>query len=137
MDSQHPNYLQAGKKSFHTIIPGFITKDNQAVGPFGVMGAYMQPQGHVQVVSNMIDFGLNPQAALDAPRWQWFGDKTVGLEADVASDIYVALKAQGHHVDWASDSTIYGRGQIILRDPKTGVLCGGTEKRTDGHIACY
>jgi gamma-glutamyltranspeptidase/glutathione hydrolase len=137
LDPLHPNYLQPGKKSFHTIIPGFITKDQHAVGAFGVMGAYMQPQGHVQVVSNMIDFGLNPQAALDAPRWQWFGDKTVGVEQEVSHDIFSALQAQGHHIDWAGDPTIYGRGQIILRHPKTGVLCGGTEKRTDGHIACY
>jgi gamma-glutamyltranspeptidase/glutathione hydrolase len=137
LDPLHPNYLQPGKKSFHTIIPGFITKNQQAVGAFGVMGAYMQPQGHVQVVSNMIDFGLNPQAALDAPRWQWFGDKTVGVEQEVSHDVFSALQAQGHHIDWASDPTIYGRGQIILRHPKTGVLCGGTEKRTDGHIACY
>ncbi|MFT5117761.1 MAG: gamma-glutamyltranspeptidase/glutathione hydrolase [Kiritimatiellia bacterium] len=137
LNPEHANYLQPGKKSFHTIIPGFITKGQQAVGPFGVMGAYMQPQGQVQVVMNMIDFGMNPQAALDAPRWQWFGDKTVGLETGVAENIFNGLQSQGHHVEWATDPSIYGRGQIILRNPDSGVLCGGTEKRADGYIACY
>jgi gamma-glutamyltranspeptidase / glutathione hydrolase len=137
LNPQHPNYLQAGKKSFHTIIPGFMTQHNQAVGPFGVMGAYMQPQGHVQVICNMIDFGMNPQAALDAPRWQWFGDKTVGVETDVPNELFEQLKERGHNISWATDPTIYGRGQIILRHPETGVLCGGTEKRADGYIACY
>ncbi|MFT6389790.1 MAG: gamma-glutamyltranspeptidase/glutathione hydrolase [Cellvibrionaceae bacterium] len=147
LDPKHPNYLQAGKKTFHTIIPGFITKGEgkdkgkgegrQAVGPFGVMGAYMQPQGQLQVVTNMIDFGMNPQAALDAPRWQWFGDKKIGVEVDLDSTIAEDLKAKGHDLEVATDPTIYGRGQIIVRDPATGVLCGGTEKRIDGSVAAY
>jgi gamma-glutamyltranspeptidase/glutathione hydrolase len=137
LDPAHPNYLQPGKKTFHTIIPGFITKGRQAVGPFGVMGAYMQPQGQLQVVSNMIDFGMNPQAALDAPRWQWFGDKTIGLEPEIDRAIYEALQSKGHDAHIATDPTIYGRGQIIVRDPETGVLCGGTEKRIDGLVAAY
>lgn len=137
LDPAHPNYLQPGKKTFHTIIPGFITRGAEPIGPFGVMGAYMQPQGQLQVLANMIDYGMNPQAALDAPRWQWFGDKTVGVEQGVPAHIFEQLQQRGHHIHWAEDSTIYGRGQIILRNPETGVLCGGTEKRTDGTIACY
>ena len=136
LDVSHPNALQPGKKTFHTIIPGFITQHQQAIGVFGVMGAYMQPQGQLQVLSNMIDFGLNPQAALDAPRWQWLGDKTVGLEKEFLTAVYESLQKRGHDVHWAENPTSYGRGQIILRNAE-GVLCGGTEKRTDGHIACY
>ena len=71
LDPESDDFLLPRKKPYHTIIPGFLTKDGKAVGPFGVMGAYMQPQGHVQVVMNTVDFLLNPQASLDAPRWQW------------------------------------------------------------------
>ena len=137
LDPQHPNYLQPGKKTFHTIIPGFITKAQQPIGPLGVMGAYMQPQGQLQVITNMIDFGMNPQTALDAPRWQWFGGKTIGLEPELGASILHGLNNKGHHAKLATDPTIYGRGQIILRDPDTGVLCGGTEKRIDGLVAAY
>ena len=137
LDPAHVNYLQPNKKTFHTIIPGFISKDNQAVGPFGVMGGFMQPQGHMQVVMNMIDFKLNPQAALDAPRWQWMSDKRVGLEHQVPLEITQGLAAKGHDVEVAFDLTSFGRGQIIIKDPKNGVLQGGTESRTDGHIAVW
>ena len=134
LDAEHANCLAPGKKTFHTIIPGFLTKDGQALGPFGVMGGYMQPQGHVQMVMNLVDFGLNPQAALDAPRWQWLGEMKVGIEQGASRDLVNALARRGHEVVVASDLTDYGRGQIILRDPETGVLWGGTEPRADSHI---
>ncbi len=137
LDPEHANCLAPGKKTFHTIIPGFLTQNGQALGPFGVMGGYMQPQGHVQMVMNLVDFGLNPQAALDAPRWQWLGEMKVGIEQSASQNLANALSRRGHQVEIASDLTDYGRGQIILRDPVSGVLCGGTEPRADSHIAAW
>ncbi|WLR55329.1 gamma-glutamyltransferase [Mesobacillus subterraneus] len=137
LDPNHANALAPGKKTYHTIIPGFITKDGQAVGPFGVMGGYMQPQGHVQVAMNMIDFGLNPQAALDAPRWQWIEGKQIEVEHTFPNYIVKELAARGHQMKVAYDGGSFGRGQVIVRNPETGVLTGGTEMRTDGAIACW
>ncbi|MBS4219357.1 gamma-glutamyltransferase [Bacillus sp. FJAT-49711] len=137
LDEQHPNALKPGKKCYNTIIPGFLTKDGEAVGPFGVMGGFMQPQGHFQVVSNTIDFHLNPQAALDAPRWQWTEGKKVVLEPNFPLHIAQALARKGHQVQLSVDSGSFGRGQAIWRNHETGVLMGGTESRTDGSIAAW
>ncbi|SES36159.1 gamma-glutamyltransferase family protein [Salisediminibacterium halotolerans] len=137
MDPAHDNALYPGKKTLHTIIPGFLTKDNQAVGPFGVMGGFMQPQGHLQVVINTVDFNLNPQAALDAPRWQWMKDKHVMFETGVPNDIVKNLARRGHQVEVSYTQAPFGRGQIIWRNPVTGVLAGGTEARTDGAVTAY
>jgi gamma-glutamyltranspeptidase/glutathione hydrolase len=101
------------------------------------MGGYMQPQGHVQVAMNMIDFDLNPQAALDAPRWQWIYGKKIEVEYDFPNHLVQGLARKGHEVIVAHDSGGFGRGQVIVRNPETGVLSGGTEKRTDGSIASY
>ena len=136
-DLNHDNCLAPGKQTFHTIIPGFLTQEDQPVGPFGVMGGFMQPQGHVQVLMNMIDFNLNPQAAIDAPRWQWVEGKTVEVEHTLPLHVAQALRAKGHDIEIPLDSLGFGRGQIILRDQKTGILSGGTEPRTDGTIAAY
>lgn len=135
-DPEHDNCLEPLKKPFHTIIPGFLTKEGDAIGPFGVMGGFMQPQGHLQVIMNTIDFHLNPQDALDAPRWQWIEDKKVHLEADFPEHIAKVLQRKGHQVTMMLDRGSFGRGQIIWKD-KHGVLCGGTEKRTDGTIAAW
>lgn len=136
LDPAHDNRLEPGKKTYHTIIPGFLTKDGKAVGPFGVMGGFMQPQGHVQVVMNTIDFHLNPQAALDAPRWQWLEGKTVEVERHFPEHIALALEQKGHQIKWGSFSSNFGRGQIIWRD-ENGVLIGGTDMRTDGCVAAW
>lgn len=129
------NSLEGGKLPYHTIIPGFMTKDNEALGAFGIMGAFMQPQAHVEVLTNMIDFNLNPQAALDAPRIMWIEDKKIQVEADLDPKIIAELKNFGHDVEIVSDYKSMGRGQIILK--KDDVYIGGTEKRTDSNIFSY
>ena len=130
------NFLRPGKRSYHTIIPGFLMKDGEPVGPFGVMGAYMQPQGHVQVVMNVVDFHLDPQQALDAPRWQWMRDGSVTVESRFDPSLARGLQRRGHDVRCDLDTPIFGRGQMIVRLPN-GVLVGGTESRTDSNIACF
>lgn len=137
MNPEHVNALAGGKRSYHTIIPGFMTQGNQPVGPFGVMGGFMQPQGHVQVVMNTVDFGLTPQAALDAPRWQWFKDKKIGVENRFPHHLAQGLSEKEHDITIQLEPNGFGRGQIIWRDPDTGVLVGGTESRTDGGVACW
>lgn len=137
LDENHVNKLEGRKKTYHTIIPGFLTKNNEAVGPFGVMGGLMMPQGHVQILMNTIDFGLNPQAALDAPRWQWFKDQRVEVEHRFPFHLATQLAERGHSIKIAPEPNSFGRGQIIWRNPETGVLCGGTESRTDGSIAAW
>ncbi len=136
LDEHHVNYLQPGKRTFHTIIPGFLTQQGRALGPFGVMGGYMQPQGHLQVMMNLLQFQFNPQAALDAPRWQWTKGKTVEVERTVPETVVSGLQERGHDVRIATNSTSFGRGQIILRDTH-GVLMGATEPRTDGSVASF
>ena len=136
LDPNAANALVGGKKSYHTIIPGFIMKDGKGLAPFGVMGGYMQPQGHVQVAMNLIDFGMNPQQALDAPRWQWLNDKTFEVEHSFSNEIAKQLMDKCHRVQVALDSTSFGRGQIIVKLPN-GTLVGGTEGRTDSNIACW
>lgn len=135
LNKEDANYLVGGKKSYHTIIPGFLTKDKEAIGPFGVMGGYMQPQGHIQVISNTLDFFLNPQASLDAPRWQWMGGKKFILEHGFDINIAKELKEIGHEVSIEMESGLFGRGGIIWRNKN--VLIGGTEKRADGTILGY
>lgn len=131
----HPNCVGGGKKPYHTIIPGFLMKDGAAVGPFGVMGAFMQPQGHLQVLTNTIDFGLSPQDSLDAPRWQWTGGREVLVEPNFPEAIARELLERGHQIRVSSDIGSFGRGQIIWRDETSGILCAGTESRCDGYIA--
>lgn len=130
----HVNALAPGKRPYHTIIPGFITRQGSAVGPFGVMGGFMQPQGHVQVVTGMLDDQLNPQAALDCPRWMWTRGTTIEVEPHFPDHLAQALARRGHRIVKATDSLSFGRGQVILRDHRNGTLCGGTEPRSDSAI---
>ena len=137
LDQNHSNYLEPGKKTYHTIIPGFLTRGDHPVGAFGVMGGYMQPQGHLQMVINMVRRGLNPQAALDAPRWKWVNDKTVELDPSFPLPLARNLADRGHNISYSYDLSGFGRGQIILRNPQNGVLCGATEPRADGAVAAW
>ncbi|MEE0404461.1 gamma-glutamyltransferase family protein [Megasphaera elsdenii] len=136
MDLASANCVGPRKKSYHTIIPGFLTKDGSPVGPFGVMGAFMQPQGQFQVLLNTIDYHLNPQTALDAPRWQWVGGKTIEMERAFPTAVVEELRRRGHDVVVKDDIQTYGRGQIIWRDEQ-GTLIGGTEPRADGGVAAW
>ena len=137
LDEEHPNVLAGGKKTYHTIIPGFLTRDNQAIGPFGLMGGFMQPQGHVQLLINSIDFMTSPQTALDAPRFMWIEDDIVEVEAHFPTHIARELMQKGHKIKINPDEGPFGRGQIIWRDLETGVLMGATDPRCDGHVAVY
>jgi gamma-glutamyltranspeptidase/glutathione hydrolase len=137
LDDNSPNCLSPGKKPYHTIIPGFLTREGKPVGPFGVMGGFMQPQGHVQVIVNMLDYELNPQAALDAPRWRWDEGLEILVEESFDGALMRQLLDRGHNVNRdATAPGAFGRGQIILRD-KEGVLTAGTEPRADSAAAVW
>jgi gamma-glutamyltranspeptidase/glutathione hydrolase len=145
LDPAHPNALVPGKRPYHTIIPGMITVDsygkssilNTLYASFGVMGGFMQPQGHMQVVLGLADDGLDPQAALDQPRF-CIDDGTAGghvaLEEGVPSEVQAELSKLGHTLYSVSGyaRSTFGRGQIIHRNASTGVLCGGSDPRADG-----
>lgn len=127
----HPNHLEPGKRPFHTIIPGFLMRDGRPVGPFGVMGAHMQPQGHTQVIVNTLDYGMHPQAALDAPRWRWERDGTLRLEQETPRHVVRGLIDRGHRVQIEAELGGFGRGQIVWR-LDSGAYVAGSEARCDG-----
>ena len=128
--------MAPGKRPFHTIIPAFLTHQGEAAGPFGVMGGHMQPQGHVQMVVNQVDYGLNPQASLDAPRWQWLRGRQVLLEPGVPQHVVLGLQARGHQVAVQHNLGQFGKGQIIRR-LADGAYVAGSEPRADGCAVGY
>jgi gamma-glutamyltranspeptidase / glutathione hydrolase len=136
LQAGHPNQVEPGKRPFHTIIPGFLTHEGRAIGPFGVMGGHMQPQGHVQMIVNTIDYGLNPQASLDAPRWYWEQGRSIEVEPGVAEETVRRLRQQGHEVVVSQEPSTFGRGQIIWRLP-SGAYVAGSDGRTDGCAVGY
>ena len=140
LEPAHPNLIAPGKRPFHTIIPGFLTRDGEPVGPFGVMGADMQPQGHVQMMVNQLDHGMNPQTSLDAPRWRWTGGRDVLIEPEAGAEVIEGLRARGHNVVIADTQAHFnangGRGQIIRRLPQGGYIAG-SEPRSDGAAVGY
>lgn len=131
LEDEHPNQIAAGKRPFHTIIPAFLTTtEHQPIGPFGVMGAPMQPQGHVQMVVNLMDYGMNPQTALDAPRWRFLEGNTVLLEPTVDRSIAMALGDRGHQIQVSAEVGQFGKGQMVLR--QDGIFIAASEPRADG-----
>ena len=135
-DPDHPNYLVGGKRPYQTIIPAMATRDDEMWLSFGVMGGFQQPQGHLQVVSNMVDFGMDSQKALDALRFSIdvLGDKSVKVEEDLDESVVAELRSREHDVvvQSAYERVGFGGGQVVSRDAETGVLCAGTEPRKDG-----
>ena len=136
LDPRHPNFLQGKKRPYHTIIPAMATRDGEMWLSFGVMGGFQQPQGHLQVVCNMVDFGLDAQKALDALRFsvEVTGTGVVKIEEDISDDVVKELRRRGHRIQLVSgyERTGFGGGQVIARDPETGVLTAGSEPRKDG-----
>ena len=139
LDRTHPNHLEPGKRPFHTIIPAMVFKDNKLFMSFGVMGGGIQPQGHVQVLVNLIDLGMGLQEAIDAPRYRYMTGKNVLLEDEIGATIIRRLMALGHLR--ASPPGLLrqsmGGGQAIMIDPVSGTLMGASDSRKDGLAIGY
>ncbi len=134
LDADHPNALVPGKRPFHTIIPALATRGDELWLTYGVMGGFQQAQGHLQVISNMVDFDLPPQAALDALRFSVRMDGMVDLEEGVSPEVSEGLAAKGHEVGVRGgyQRVSFGGAQLIARNPETGVLTGASEPRKSG-----
>lgn len=148
LEDGHPNVYEPGKRPFHTIIPAFAMKDGQPWMSFGLMGGAMQPQGHAQIMVNLVDYGMNLQAAGDAARLNHSGGSsttsidgdplgTLHLEAGIPDATVERLRAMGHNVEIVSDGLMFGGYQAITRDLETGVYTGATEMRKDGIAIGY
>ncbi len=135
----HPNQVGAGKRPFHTIIPAFLTRDGKPLMSFGVMGGDMQPQGHLQVTVRMLDYGQNPQAAADAPRWKVSKNGEVLLEPNIPSAVVEGLRNRGHRVRVSMRGEVeigsYGSAQLIYR--VEGGYVAGSEGRRDGQAVGF
>jgi gamma-glutamyltranspeptidase/glutathione hydrolase len=129
LDPGHPNVVAPRKRPFHTLIPGMVLKQGKPCFSFGVMGGDMQPQGHVQVLLNLIDFGMDPQQAGEAPRFRHSGGDVL-LESAFDTVVVEGLRAKGHRIGTGIDA--WGGYQGILIDPDSGVLIGGSDPRKDG-----
>jgi gamma-glutamyltranspeptidase/glutathione hydrolase len=135
LDPASPNVVAPGKRPFHTIIPGFLTRDGQPVMSFGVMGANMQPQGQLQTLVRMLDHGQNPQAACDAPRWRFNSGLSLNMEASMPMSTVQGLVARGHRIELIEDSyQDFGAGQFIWRlgDPAIDGYVAASDTRRDG-----
>ena len=131
LEEGHPNQVAPRKRPLHTIIPGFVMRDGEPWMSFGVMGGDMQPQGHAQVLSNMVDFGMDVQQAIDAPRFRALGGREVAIESGASEAALRELEARGHAVRRAGGYEGFGGGQGIVR-LDDGVFMGGSDHRRDG-----
>ena len=131
----HPNCVAGGKRPYHTIIPGFVTKDDRPLLSFGVMGGHMQPQGHVQMILRIFDYGLNLQAASDAPRWHVYEDCRLALEPGFEPQVAKALRDRGHRMVEGCPEGLFGGAQLIMRIE--GGYCAATDHRKDGQAVGF
>ena len=146
LDENHANVYAPGKRPFHTIIPAFVTKDGSPFLSFGVMGGDFQPQGHSQIVMNIVDFGMNTQEAGDAPRWDYKGSSSprgnqakgkgeIRVESGISYETIRQLMSRGHDVGFTLGE--FGGYQAILWDEKNQVYRGASESRKDGQVSGY
>jgi gamma-glutamyltranspeptidase/glutathione hydrolase len=135
MDAAHQNCVAPGKRPFHTIIPAFLMKDGRPQMSYGVMGGNMQPQGHMQTLVRMVDFGQHPQAACDAPRWKVGRGLAVDIETSMEPDVVEQLRGMGHRIEETLDPYMdFGAGQFIWRlsdDMEDGYVAA-SDSRRDG-----
>ena len=130
LERGHPNEVGPGKKPFHTIIPGFLTKGSRPFGSFGVMGGPMQAQGHLQMINRIVNYHQNPQAASDAPRWQILSDFSVAVEPGFPSSVAEGLVERGHKVKYTTSYHSFGGAQIVLNNDNGYVA--GSDHRKEG-----
>jgi gamma-glutamyltranspeptidase / glutathione hydrolase len=135
VDQGHPNQVGPNKRPYHTIIPAFVTKDGAAVMSFGVMGGFMQPQGHVQVLARIADHGQNPQAACDGPRFRWVEDMQVSCEKGFPPATLDELRQRGHELITVDDYNQFGSCQAIWR--LDGGYFAASDPRRDGQAAAF
>jgi gamma-glutamyltranspeptidase/glutathione hydrolase len=131
----HPNCVAGGKRPYHTIIPAFVTQAGRPLLSFGVMGMHMQPQGHVQMMTRLFDYGQNPQTALDAPRWHVSEDFRLALEPGFDPRIAAALAKRGHRLMESAAPGLFGGGQLIYCLPDG--YCAASDPRKDGQAVGF
>ena len=134
LERGHPNQVEGGKRPFHTIIPAFVTKDDQALMSFGVMGGAMQPQGHAQIMIRMFDYDQNPQAAMDAPRWRVFKNREVAFEPGFKPEVLEDLRNRRHRIRSVAEGS-FGGGQLIYK--LADGYCGASDLRKDGQAVGF
>jgi gamma-glutamyltranspeptidase/glutathione hydrolase len=135
LEPGHPNQVRGGKRPYHTIIPGFVTREGKPLMSFGVMGGHMQTQGHVQMMVRIFSYGQNPQTASDAPRWRVLDGKQVVFERGVSTPVLAELERRGHKIKPNSPETLFGGAQLIYR-LKDG-YCAASDHRKDGQAVGY